>query len=118
LMPSLLSLPNRLLDNAGYNEDEAREVLKRLVSDPDSVYDIENQVFGKAEELGLFDATKAVSESLSNAVSIAGVLGTMGGLVCHPRDDHFERSEARADADFGRAVDNPNEFVNEANERG
>lgn len=117
LMPSLLALPNRLLDNAGYNEDEAGEVLKRLVNDPDVVYDIENQVFGSAQELGLFDASKAVSESLSNAVSIAGVLGTMGGLVCHPRDDVFERSEARADAEFGRAVDSPDAFVNEANER-
>ena len=116
-MPSLLSLPNRLLDNAGYSAEESQEILGKLINDSEVVYDIENQVFGKAEDLGLFDASKAISESLTNAVSIAGVLGTMGGLVCHPRDDVFERSEARADADFGRAVDNPNEFVNEANER-
>lgn len=118
LMPSLLSLPNRLLDNAGYSGEEIQEVLGKLIGDPDSVYDIENQKFGKADELGLFDATKAVEESLSNAVSIAAVLGTMGGLVCHPRDAEFERSEARADSEFMRAVENPNQFVNEADERG
>jgi chaperonin GroEL len=117
LMPSLLSLPSRLLDNAGYPQDEIQNVLNHLVHNPGDVYDIENEKFGKAEELGLFDATKAVSESLSNAVSIACVLGTMGGLVCHPRDDVFERAEARADSEFMRAVENPDSFVNEANER-
>lgn len=117
LMPSLMALPIKLLDNAGYNKEEINGVLEHLLSHPEEVYDIENQVYGKALELGLFDATKAVSESLSNAVSIANVLGTMGGMVCHPRDGDFERTEARADADFGRAVNNPNEFVNEANER-
>lgn len=117
LMPALMSLPNRLLDNAGYNVEEIGEVFKKLVGDPELVYDIENQKYGKAEELGLFDATKAVEESLSNAVSIAAVLGTMGGLVCHPRDDVFERSEAKADSEFMRITDNPTSFVNEANER-
>lgn len=117
LMPSLISLPNRLLDNAGYTQDEIQNILSQLMERPELAYDIENQKFGSAEELGLYDATKAVEQSLSNAVSIASVLGTMGGMVCHPRDGEFERSEARADADFTRAVDNPNQFVNEANLR-
>lgn len=117
LMPSLMSLPQRLLDNAGYNPDEIQEVIARLVNEPDMVYDIENEKFGKAEDLGLFDATKAVSESLNNAVSIASVLGTMGAIVVHPRDAEFERSEARADSEFMRVSENPNAYVNEANER-
>ncbi len=117
LVPSLLQLPTKLLDNAGYNSEEISNIIDKLVNNPDLVYDVENQVFGKAEELGLFDATKAVSESLSNAVSLASVLGTCGGLVCHPRDDVFERTEARADAEFGRAIDQPNQYVNEANNR-
>lgn len=117
LVPSLLALPHRLLENAGYTEEETGQVMDRLLTNPEEVYDIENQVYGKAEELGLFDATKAVSESLSNAVSIAAVLGTMGGMVCHPRDGEFERAEARADSEFSRAVDNPHQYTNEANER-
>lgn len=117
LVKSLLSLPHKLLDNAGYNQEEIAEILATLVSDTSLVYDVENQKFGDAEELNLFDATKAVSESLSNAVSIASVLGTCGGLVCHPRDDIFERTEARADADYGRATEHPEMFINEANER-
>jgi chaperonin GroEL len=117
LVPSLLSLPEKLLDNAGYNEEETKHIIGTLVENQTLSYDVENQKYGSAEELGLFDALKAVSESLSNAVSIASVLGTMGGIVAHPRDDVFERAEARADADFGRAVDNPHEFINESNER-
>lgn len=117
MVPSLLALPHRLLENAGYNEEETQVVMAHLITNPGDVYDIENQSYGKAEDLGLFDATKAVSESLSNAVSIAAVLGTMGGMVCHPRDDVFERGEAKADSEFMKAVDNPNQFKNEANER-
>lgn len=117
LVPALLALPNKLLENAGYNDEEKRQIIDKLVHSPELVYDVENQIFGDPEELGLFDATKAVSESLSNAVSIAGILGTMGGIVCHPRDDMFERSEARADSEYMKAVENPNQFVNEANER-
>jgi chaperonin GroEL len=117
LMPSLIALPNRLLDNAGYNGEEIQKILTDLMSNPGMAYDIENMVMDEPMKLGLFDATKAVEQSLSNAVSIANVLGTMGGLVCHPRDGDFERSEARADSDFMRAVNDPNQFVNEANER-
>jgi chaperonin GroEL len=117
LVPALMSLPNKLLSNAGENPDEIERVITTLVNDETQVYDIENDKFGKAEDLGLFDATKAVSESLSNAVSISCILGTMGGIVCHPRDDAFERSEARADSEYTKAVENPNQFVNEANER-
>lgn len=117
LVPALMSLPMRLLDNAGYNEEEISDIIAKLIDDRELCYDIENQKFGKAEDLGLFDASKAVSESLNNAVSIASVLGTMGGLVCHPRDAEFERSEARADAEFMRVTSNPNAFTNEANER-
>lgn len=117
LAPSLLALPTKLLDNAGYNSEEIEEIVTNLIKSPDVVYDVENQLLGKAEELGIFDATKAVSESLSNAVSIASVLGTMGGIVAYPRDDLFEREEARADSEFNKATQHPEQFVNEANLR-
>ncbi|HXN74936.1 MAG TPA: TCP-1/cpn60 chaperonin family protein, partial [Candidatus Acidoferrum sp.] len=117
LVPSLLALPSKLLDNSGHDNDEVQEVIARLIQNTDLVYDAENQKYGKPEDLGLFDAAKAVSESLSNAVSIASVLGTCGVLVCYPRDDIFERSEAKADSEFMKTTENPNQHVNEANER-
>lgn len=98
LVQSLLSLPHRLLDNAGYDSEGIKAVINRLIENTNEVYDIENGVFGDAFELGLFDSTKAVEESLCNAISIASVLGTMGGIVVSPRDSVFEREEAGLDA--------------------
>jgi len=114
MMPSLLSLTHRLLENAGYNEEENQEVLVKLIRDPELIYDIEAQEYGKFMELGVFDATKAVSESLSNALALGGILGTLGGIVAFPRDNEFERSEAKADNEYMRAVENPDAFQNPA----
>jgi chaperonin GroEL len=117
LIPSLLTPINRLLDNAGYTSEESMEISEKLMDNPDLVYDVENQQFGRAEELGVFDSAPAVEEALKNAVSIATVMGTIGGIVAYPRDDAYERSEAKEDAAFKRAVDNPEQFVNEADQR-
>lgn len=114
LVPSLISTFNRLLDNAGYNEEDASRILNRMVENPDEVYDIENQLFGSAEELGIFDATKAVSEALRNSVEIAGVLGTLGGIVVHPRDAEFERKEASLDEEWRKVSQNPDAYQNPA----
>ena len=112
LQPSLIGILKRLLENAGYNEEEGKAVFLRLVENRDEVYDVENQVFGKAEELGIFDATKAVSEALRNSVEIAGVLGTLGGIVCHPRDNDFERKEASLDEEWRKVSQNPDAYQN------
>jgi len=114
MMPSFLSLTHRLLENAGYNEEENQEVLTKLIRDPELIYDIEAQEYGKFMELGVFDATKAVTESLSNALALGGILGTLGGIVAFPRDNEFERSEAKADNEYMRAVENPDAFQNPA----
>lgn len=117
LVPSLLVPINRLLDNAGYTPEESTAITEKLIENTEIVYDVENQVFGKAEELGVFDSAPAVEEALKNAASIATVMGTIGGIVAYPRDDAFERSEAKEDAAFKRAVDNPEQFTNEADLR-
>lgn len=112
LVAALLSIPNKLLENAGYNAEEANSVLSRLIESPDDVYDVENQVFGKSEELGLYDASKAVSEALRNSVEIASVLGTLGGIICHPRDVEFERKEARLDEEWRKCSEDSSRFGN------
>ncbi len=114
MMPSFMSLTHRLLENAGYNEEENFEVLSKLSNDPELIYDVEAQEYGKFMELGVFDATKAVSESLSNALALGGILGTLGGIVAFPRDNEFERDEAKKDEEFKRAVENPNAYDNPA----
>jgi hypothetical protein len=65
----------------------------------------------------VFDARPAVEEALKNAMSIASVMGVMGGLVVHPRDEALERDEASKELAYKAAVDNPHQFENEANNR-
>jgi len=114
---SLVAPLHKLLDNAGYNLEEVETIMATLLKDSNVVYDVEKQVFGSALELGVFDATKAVEEALKNAMSIASVMGVMGGLVCHPRDEVLERDEAGRERAYREAVENPHQYKNEANER-
>ena len=75
-------------------------------------------MIGKAQELGLFDATHAVQDSLSNSVSIAALFGAIGGIISFERDPQFEREEAKLDSlTFMRDSENPMANVNEANLR-
>lgn len=114
LMPSMIAILHKLLDNAGYNQEDTNNVITKLIENRDYVFDLENQTFGSAEDLGLFDATKAVSEAILNAVEIAGVLGTLGGIVCHPRDAEFERKEASLEEEFRKVSQNPDAYQNPA----
>ena len=114
---SLIKPLHKLLDNAGYNESEIEAIMTHLLANPTDVYDVEKQLFGPAEELGVFDATKAVEQALKNAMSIASVMGVMGGLVCHPRDGILEREESKKERDYLDAVNNPHAQANEANLR-
>lgn len=117
LMPSLLAPITRLLNNAGLQDADSEKIITKLLENPETVYDVENQEFGTAEELGVFDSLPAVEQALKNATSIATVMGTLGGLIAYPRDDAFERSEAAADAEMNRMVENPTAYKNEADER-
>lgn len=117
IVPSLFAPFYRLLNNAGYNEEEMEEVLNKMITNKKHVYDIENAVFGDPKKLGIFDATLAVKQALINAVSISSVMGTLGGIVAFPRDGELERAEAKAENDFNRTLENADNFVNEANER-
>jgi len=117
VIPSLLTPFYKLLNNAGYNDDEVNDIVDKLVSDKKIVYNIESQEFGTPEEMGLFDATPAVVQALINAVSIASVMGTLGGIVCFKRDNEFETKAALEDIHFKKTLENAEFIKNEANER-
>lgn len=117
VVPSLLAPFYKLLNNAGYNEEEIQEILTRLISDRETVYDVENQQFGDAVEMGLLDASLAVEQALINGVSIASVLGTLGGIVVSPRDNQLENERHHEEENFKRNVENADSLRNEANDR-
>ena len=117
LIPSLFAPFYRLLENAGYNQDEIQGILTKMIENPTKVYDVENAVFGDPKKLGIFDATLAVEQSLKNAISISSVMGTLGGIVAFPRDHQLEHQDFRDEMDFRRSIDTASDLKNEANER-
>tara|TARA_R100000951_G_scaffold116766_1_gene130565 strand:+ start:6054 stop:7838 length:1785 start_codon:yes stop_codon:yes gene_type:complete len=117
LIESLMEPLRKLLDNAGYDHEELTKIITDYMMNPEMVYDIENMEFGLPEELGIFDATQAITQALENSGSIASVMGNLGGIVCSPRDNQLELQAWKEEQDFNRATGHANEFVNEANER-
>jgi chaperonin GroEL len=76
------------------------------------VYDALEGKFVHPVESGILDSTPAVLEAIRNSLSIASLLGTLGGTITYPRDTELERTESRDTQEFLR-----NANVNEANER-
>lgn len=107
----------RLLENAGYNQEEIDDINTKMLTNPGCVYNVETQEFGKAEDMGVFDAEYAVEQALKNSVSISSVMGNLGGIIAFPRDNMLERQEASEDMEFMRNA-NGAEHINESNERG
>lgn len=117
IMPSLFAPFYRLLENAGYNQEEIQDILTKMIKDQNKVYDVENAEFGDAKKLGIFDAALAVEQALKNAVSISSVMGTIGGLIAFPRDNQLENQEYKDQMSLQRTLDNAQALSNEANER-
>lgn len=108
---------DRLLTNCGFNEEEKLEITNKIVagfSDPSQsmVYDAYNQIFTDAMTGGILDSVLAVLEAIRSSLSIASVMGTLGGLICFGRDLEYEAAEAHATAAFLRDSN-----INESNER-
>lgn len=95
-----------LLANCGLSENEAREVLAPVeqgIKDGKKViYDAYYGRHGDAYELGVLDSVPAVLEAIRNALSIASLLGTLGGFVVFGRNDELEKQEALKTADWLR----------------
>jgi chaperonin GroEL (HSP60 family) len=117
VVPSLMQPLYKLLDNAGYSDEEVQHIMTKMAEDRNIVYDIENQEFGDAIKMGVLDATLAVEQALSNAVSISSVMGTLGGIIVSPRDNQLELQHHSDEENFQRTVDNAHNLRNEANER-
>lgn len=76
------------------------------------VRDISKNEMVKALEVGILDSLPAVKEALKNSISIATLLGTLGGCVVYPRDKEVDKTESRDYNDFMR-----NANYNPADER-
>lgn len=111
LVPALKRPVAVLLSNAGVLEDDHEIVYLHVLASATQddlkkavVYDASAGQIVNAIEAGLMDSTPAVREAIKNALSIATLLGTLGGCVVFPRDPAFEAREAHEAADFNRNV--------------
>lgn len=116
LAPALREVVYRLYTNAGMNYPEAVDTFKKLADRASNAipeaYDLLADKWVDCFEAGLLDSAPAVREAIRNAISIAGLLGTLGGIVVFQRDREIDVNEARDAQEFYRTIG-----VNEADER-
>lgn len=123
LIPALSEPVFRLLSNCGVcTAKETQQILGPVLenvkafidgeTDEIVTYEAINGAHVSAYEAGILDSTPAVQEAIQNSISIAALLGTLGGTVVFARDHDLERGEARATHDFLRNANH-----NPANER-
>jgi chaperonin GroEL len=105
LLPALLEPLRRIMENIGASKEEVAEVMKTLFAtdqDDMTVYDALHGKYVDAFEAGILDSVPAVLEALRNSLSIASLLGTLGGVVSFKRNSALETSEAKAAQQFER----------------
>jgi chaperonin GroEL len=102
LCPALLVPVMRLLTNIGHSEASAAGIRALMEVTPDKVYELVEGAWVDPYTSGLLDSVPAVLEAIRNSVSIATLLGTLGGVVVFERDAELERGEAKAAEDYNR----------------
>lgn len=109
LRPALEEPVMLLYRNCGFNDEEIEGLLKpvhaeimRPTTKGPIVYDALEGKYVNAYEAAVLDSTPAVLEAIRNSLSIASLLGTLGGTVVFRRDAELERSEARDTQNFMR----------------
>lgn len=90
-----------LLSNCGENVDEVWPHLKEHIVDcarenkiPSLVFDANQHVIVNALDNGIIEPAKVCRVSIGNALSVASLLVTLGGIVVVPRDSALENQLA------------------------
>lgn len=114
LCPALLEPVFMLFENCGMNRGEAKEIVEKLTNAKLTVWNLLENKPVDAKTGGVLDSVPAVLEALRNSLSIATLLGTLGGTIVFGRDSELDRQEARETRSFLHDA----EPQNPANERG
>lgn len=102
LAEALLMPVEILYRNYGYNEDEIVEHRHKMLSNDDQTFDILEQVW--VPKYDLLDSVPAVSEAIESSISIASLLGTLGGIISFNRDNSADETEERLAREFNKAI--------------
>ncbi len=116
LVEAFLAPLNKLLRNAGFDQEEALNIVHMLergvsgvvVLHEKTVYDALEQKFVDPFEMGILDSLPAVLEAIRNSISAAVLLGTCGGTVVFRRDHEVDSKEASDNRAWMREVESGN----------
>jgi chaperonin GroEL len=92
---SLIEPVRLLLSNTGMTYDVASHIIEDMLGDQNQVWDAAKRIWIPAFDGEILDSVPAVREAIRNSISIASLLGTLGGVVVFGRDIELERREAQ-----------------------
>ena len=96
IMEQALQEPFKLLlDNAGENYEDIFPKLKKS-----QVFDANMHEFVDPYKAGIIEPAKVARVAIGNALSVASLLITLGGIVCVPRDTQLENQLAASKQTF------------------
>lgn len=96
IMERALMVPfELLLNNCG---EDPEEILPKLKSN--QVFDANMHEFVDPFKVGIIEPSKVARVAIGNALSVASLLITLGGIVCVPRDSQLENQLAASKQTF------------------
>lgn len=93
LSEALLQPVKALYSNYGYVNDEVSKQIYELLNNDSRTYDLSAEKWVPAYDL--LDSAPAVLEAVRNSISIASLLGTLGGIVAFKRDNDSDKQEEK-----------------------
>jgi len=102
LSSALLEPVRQLYLNYGFTNEETEEKILNILLNEDSIYDISKEENVPLKEL--LDSAPAVTEAIESSISIASLLGTLGGVVSFDRDFDSDKEEEKFDRNFRRSI--------------
>ncbi len=100
---ALLEPVHVLYKNYGYTDLETEVQRNELLLRDDETFDISEQKW--VPKFDLLDSVPAVSEAIESSISIASLLGTLGGIISFSRDQDTDKYEERLMRDFNKAIE-------------
>lgn len=102
LATSLLKPVEVLYRNYGYSDEETKSQIVKLLNSDNQTFDISEQKW--VDKFDILDSGPAVIEAIRNSISIASLLGTVGGIIAFKRDTEEDRKEADLVRKFETAI--------------
>jgi chaperonin GroEL len=113
LLNALRAPFERLINNCGENYSEilvdAYNQVENSQGIPNKIFDANNHEFVNPIEAGIMEPAKVVRVSILNALSVASLLTTLGGLVVAPRNANMEMQMELANQAFSNMMETVNE---------